>query len=276
MTEAVEYSVIGDTPSTWVPTRHVGALASATIDTPGVSKFIQRAVVMGTVAAVMSPLPVAAGRQKYGEVEQGFALAEEAPVPAQDIIDEQYAFHSSFENNLSSFETSGVLYKLQGGGITMRQQRVQKTSNGTSARDPAPRWTSYSSRKRTWQRTASTSGPFRALVELPSGDDVCSLFTTDKLLAALQTVNSADLSKDALAFADTLRELPWQPEVWADESEVVFEWINDGQHAVVSIEGDGHLGYTMLINGQFRSGIDTEASVTHLPRDLQEYLNKQA
>ncbi|WP_310301431.1 hypothetical protein [Rhizobium sp. BE258] len=77
---------------------------------------------------------------------------------------------------------------------------------------------------------------------------------------------------DASAFAQHLKEISWRPNVWQGDDEVVFEWISGNKHAVVSVEGDGVIGYTMLVNGDFVSGAEEDPSVDHLPSDLRDYL----
>ncbi len=80
------------------------------------------------------------------------------------------------------------------------------------------------------------------------------------------------LIDDAAAFMVAIRDLPWQPAVWADDGEVVFEWIDDTRHAVVSIEGDGFIAYTLLRGDEFVSGELAEAPANSLPADLKAYL----
>ena len=84
------------------------------------------------------------------------------------------------------------------------------------------------------------------------------------------------LLEDAAEFYAKVKELAWVPDIWADDGEVAFEWIEGSKHAVVSIEGDGHLGYTLLINGRFVPGRSSAAAVSSLPRDLLDYLTADA
>lgn len=99
-------------------------------------------------------------------------------------------------------------------------------------------------------------------------------FAREKTAAA--TVSAMDtlsqMVDDAAEFAAAIKFMPWQPSVWSDDGEIVFEWIEGHRHAVVSIEGDGRLGYTMRIGDQFVSGAVVDASVNKIPEDLLEYL----
>lgn len=79
---------------------------------------------------------------------------------------------------------------------------------------------------------------------------------------------------DGAAFLMLLDAVDWRPSIWADEGELVFEWIADGKHAIVSFEGDGTLGYTTLRDGVFSSGELVDPPVTILPDDLREYLSQ--
>jgi len=87
-----------------------------------------------------------------------------------------------------------------------------------------------------------------------------------------QTDAGLSISLDAMKFAHAISEIGWRPSVWSDDGEIVFEWIDGDRHAIVSIEGDGRLGYTMLIDGEFKAGKDTEVLASQLPSDLLEYL----
>jgi hypothetical protein len=78
---------------------------------------------------------------------------------------------------------------------------------------------------------------------------------------------------DALGFSALLTEIEWRPNIWADDAEVVFEWIKDDKHAVVSFEGDGLIGYTLLKNDVFVAGDLLDPPATILPPDLREYLS---
>jgi|GEM_PF-2829163 len=90
-----------------------------------------------------------------------------------------------------------------------------------------------------------------------------------------QCVGSVDhsLLNDAAHFYSLIKDLAWAPDVWADEGEIAFEWIDPNRHAVVSIEGDGRLGYTMRKGDVFVSGSVIDAPVSILPEDLREYLS---
>lgn len=67
------------------------------------------------------------------------------------------------------------------------------------------------------------------------------------------------------------------PSIWSDgECEVVFEWIGLRDHAVVSLEGDGILGYTYRRDGVFVPGEDSIAKAKSLPKDLRSYLESFA
>lgn len=81
------------------------------------------------------------------------------------------------------------------------------------------------------------------------------------------------LIDDAAAFMVAIRNLSWQPAVWADDGEVVFEWIDETRHAVVSIEGDGFIAYTLLQGEEFVSGELAESPAHTLPADLKAYLS---
>ncbi|MXN46041.1 hypothetical protein GR138_12655 [Shinella kummerowiae] len=277
MTELIRSQMANETHSTWSTSATLESLSSATTDATSLTKFLHSAVVMGTVAAVLTPLPALAARQKFGDLDHNIPAPDDAADPSLDLIDEHYVYRSAFDSNSSVFENSGVLFKLQGGKITMRQHRTLKTNHVDSK--PAARLKPGlpAFRTRLPVTSASTSG--RPLCSVNVKDltvNVRTPLNSDPLVRALENVHSLSLNKDALTFAGILRDLTWQPEVWADDSEVVFEWIGDGRHAVASIEGDGRIGYTLMIDGQFVSGADADASVTTLPADLKEYLTKTA
>tara|TARA_Y100000780_G_scaffold211197_1_gene210602 strand:+ start:261 stop:899 length:639 start_codon:yes stop_codon:yes gene_type:complete len=80
------------------------------------------------------------------------------------------------------------------------------------------------------------------------------------------------IERDALAFSHTISSLVWQPESWVDDGEAVFEWITDGKHAIVSIEGDGTFAYAMYREGGFVPGLTEGPSVSEIPEDLVAYL----
>lgn len=77
---------------------------------------------------------------------------------------------------------------------------------------------------------------------------------------------------DALEFAGSLPPGVLLPRVWFDEGEVGFEWIEHGRHAVVSIEGDGVLGYAYRVDGTFEPGAIAAAEPHSFPADLLAYL----
>ncbi|NTF17693.1 hypothetical protein G6L37_04720 [Agrobacterium rubi] len=82
----------------------------------------------------------------------------------------------------------------------------------------------------------------------------------------------SDIEADAAEFRKHLADLAWKPDEWADEGEICFEWIAPNRHAIVSIEGDGEIGYAMLVDGTFVSG--EEAAIPHrFPADLKSYLS---
>lgn len=85
--------------------------------------------------------------------------------------------------------------------------------------------------------------------------------------------NASDLQSDAALFRERVKELAWQPEEWSDEGEICFEWIAPGRHAIVSIEGDGEIGYAMLVDGKFIAG-DEIGTPADIPRDLGRYLSQ--
>ena len=115
----------------------------------------------------------------------------------------------------------------------------------------------------------------------PSGASITFSFDDQHQVqsgAKARTVDAAELVidrlfVDATEFGKHLKNLRWKPSVWSDESEVVFEWISGDRHAVVSIEGDGAIGYTMLRDGIFVSGEVEDPPVSIMPPDLREYLS---
>jgi hypothetical protein len=80
---------------------------------------------------------------------------------------------------------------------------------------------------------------------------------------------------DAISFAASFDDRLLQPAIWTDnESEVVLEWIlPDGRHAVVSFEGDGEFGYTLLTGGRFVPGLCSGTKPFRVPFDLVRYLS---
>ena len=81
----------------------------------------------------------------------------------------------------------------------------------------------------------------------------------------------SDIEADAAEFRKHLVDLAWAPIEWADEGEICFEWIAPDRHAIVSIEGDGEIGYAMLVDGKFVSG-EATAKTGRIPADLGRYL----
>lgn len=122
--------------------------------------------------------------------------------------------------------------------------------------------------------------PNSVAVPYPGADATPAVAQFDSMESRRDVVlSSGHLTKlydDAAAFAYTARELAWKPKVWADEGEIVFEWIDGNHHAVVSVEGDGRIGYTFLVDGQFIPGNNDDALVHSMPEDLLEYLTASA
>jgi hypothetical protein len=86
------------------------------------------------------------------------------------------------------------------------------------------------------------------------------------------------LETHAARFRNHLEALTWQPtSTWIGNGEAAFEWIDtaNGLHALVSIEDDGHYGYTMMVDGEFRSGTDRDPSIGDFPDDLRGYLEQE-
>jgi hypothetical protein len=83
---------------------------------------------------------------------------------------------------------------------------------------------------------------------------------------------TGSIFRDALEFAGSLPASVALPRVWFDECEVVFEWIEQGRHAVVSCEGDGIVGYTYRVDGMFKPGAIAHARPHSFPADLTDYL----
>ena len=64
------------------------------------------------------------------------------------------------------------------------------------------------------------------------------------------------------------------PRVWTDgETEVVFEWIANEKHAIVSFERDGNFGYAMLHGDQFEPGSSANSIDAASIEDLVTYLS---
>lgn len=81
----------------------------------------------------------------------------------------------------------------------------------------------------------------------------------------------SELEADAAEFRRHLAVLAWKPNEWTDEGEICFEWIAPNRHAIVSIEGDGLIGYAMLVDGKFVPGAESARPGT-FPDDLARYL----
>lgn len=82
----------------------------------------------------------------------------------------------------------------------------------------------------------------------------------------------SDIEADAAEFRKHLIDLAWKPDEWANEGEICFEWIAPGRHAIVSIEGDGEIGYAMLVEGTFIAG-EERAAASRFPSDLKLYVS---
>lgn len=101
------------------------------------------------------------------------------------------------------------------------------------------------------------------------------LSASSHLKSILGDVDAAQL-QDAAQFYALVNDLAWSPDIWAEEGEIVFEWIDGDRHAVVSFEGDSRIGYTLLKDGEFVSGADDEARPDAVPTDLLDYLTASA
>jgi hypothetical protein len=76
----------------------------------------------------------------------------------------------------------------------------------------------------------------------------------------------------ARSFIAALPSWVRQPVAWTDgETEVVFEWIFEDKHAVVSFDEDGEFGYTMRSGTRFVPGASIGLGPT-APDDLLAYL----
>lgn len=89
-----------------------------------------------------------------------------------------------------------------------------------------------------------------------------------------QCVGECDeaLALEAAQFHVLMKNLNWQPDIWGDDGEIAFEWIRDDKHAIVSFDGGGRFGYTLLRGDTFEPGIHEDPPVGFLPQDLREYL----
>jgi hypothetical protein len=85
----------------------------------------------------------------------------------------------------------------------------------------------------------------------------------------------SQIESEAAEFRAHLSSLSWQPSEWSDEGEICFEWISSTRHAIVSIEGDGEIGYAMLIDGKFVAGGEV-CPPSRMPDDLARYLSEGA
>jgi hypothetical protein len=85
----------------------------------------------------------------------------------------------------------------------------------------------------------------------------------------------SQIEAQAAEFRAQLVSLTWQPNEWSDEGEICFEWISSDRHAIVSIEGDGEIGYAMLVAGKFVAGAEV-CPPSRLPEDLARYLSGKA
>ena len=62
-------------------------------------------------------------------------------------------------------------------------------------------------------------------------------------------VDPINIILDAAAFYKVVREdlqLEWDPHVRISEEEILFEWIDGVTHAIVSIDGEVHMGMQCL------------------------------
>lgn len=82
---------------------------------------------------------------------------------------------------------------------------------------------------------------------------------------------------DAYEFLGCLPANIPAPSIWSDgECEVVFEWIGRRDHAIVSLEGDGIIGYTYRRDDVFVPGEKSMAKAKSMPEDLRIYLESFA
>lgn len=77
---------------------------------------------------------------------------------------------------------------------------------------------------------------------------------------------------DAAALLLALPSFVPDPHIWGDADEVVFEWFDVGKHAIASFEGDGLVGYTMLVEGSFQPGAFEDHPAGAIPTDLLDYI----
>lgn len=97
--------------------------------------------------------------------------------------------------------------------------------------------------------------------------------TIEAIVATRRKSVSEAAINDAVTFIARLPESAPMPIVSANEDgELVLEWLMDGKEAIAGFDGDGHFGYTMLIDGKFRPGQDEGSIENELPTDLMSYL----
>jgi hypothetical protein len=82
------------------------------------------------------------------------------------------------------------------------------------------------------------------------------------------------IEAEAALFRRQLADMEWQPDEWSDVGEICFEWIAPGRHAIVSIEGDGAIGYAMLVADRFVAGSEV-APPSRMPDDLRAYISQE-
>lgn len=276
MTYVIEAAVTSDTAPAWASRNDVGTMSNTSKGGRPTARIAHGAVAFSAIASVAFPLPAIAGRPKFDAVEQGIFLAEGEPIPSSDLVEDCYVYRTSSEINSTVLDNSGVVYKLKDGAVTVHQRRSEKNASTTISSGVASGTPPHvPSIRRSIARSDATSDVVRGLF---SGirAQVLDVYYQDPILEAIEKVSDPALNGDARLFAKTLVDLPWQPDVWSGDGEVVFEWISDDRHAVVSIEGDGLLGYTLLRDGQFQSGQQNDALVTALPEDLKEYITTRA
>lgn len=91
-------------------------------------------------------------------------------------------------------------------------------------------------------------------------------------IATTSVLEIEPMRAEATIFKQLLSGLEWQPAISYQPDEVVFEWAANGRRAIASLEGDGFLAYTMLVDGRFVPGKEEAAKITSLPDDLHDYL----
>jgi hypothetical protein len=79
------------------------------------------------------------------------------------------------------------------------------------------------------------------------------------------------LEVEAAEFRALTVGLGWRPNEWNDVGEICFEWVSATHHAIVSIEGDGMIGYAMLRGDRFVAGSE-DCPPSRFPQDLAQYL----